>query len=182
MPRRFFKNELSWRQEKVDELLLPIIRRMNQRSQANAMNKQSLLDPFLEKGSNGIAPVPRKRQGYASKRLREVVSDFRKQKKAQEQAAQDAEQEENAESSSKPPKEKRTVTRRRGPRKPPPENANSKGKKRASAKGKSSDEEEEDAVEGANAIPSAPLAVKLRPRTKPKRRKVEIESGEEQSE
>ena len=30
---RFFRNELSWNQEKVDDLLLPIIRKMGQRSQ-----------------------------------------------------------------------------------------------------------------------------------------------------
>lgn len=41
------------------------------------MNKQSNLDNFFDVSVGGGTYAPRKRQAYASKRLQEVVSDFR---------------------------------------------------------------------------------------------------------
>ncbi|KAI0749823.1 hypothetical protein C8Q80DRAFT_1164132 [Daedaleopsis nitida] len=76
--RNYFDTELGWDQAKVDELLLPIIRKMNKRSQSGSSNMQGNLAGFfdLPLGANA---APRKRQAYASKRLQQVVSDFRKQ-------------------------------------------------------------------------------------------------------
>ncbi|KAI0635968.1 hypothetical protein C8Q77DRAFT_1155707 [Trametes polyzona] len=80
--RDFFNAELGWDQAKVDDLLLPIIRKMNKRSQNAAPTMQGNLVGFfdLPLGANA---APRKRQAYASKRLQQVVQDFRKQQAKQ---------------------------------------------------------------------------------------------------
>ena len=71
--------ELGWNQQKSDELLLPVIQRVNKRGAAAAANKQSNLDAYLGDsiGSVGGSAVPRKRQAYTSKRLQKVVTDYR---------------------------------------------------------------------------------------------------------
>ncbi|KAI0766735.1 hypothetical protein BC629DRAFT_1583625 [Irpex lacteus] len=76
----FFDNELGWSQEKVDDLLLPIIRKMGKRTQTGTTNQQGSLTSFFDVPAGGAAP--RKRQAYASKRLQQVVSDFRKRQAA----------------------------------------------------------------------------------------------------
>lgn len=81
---RLLHDELSWDQQKVDELLLPIIQKMNKRSQANAMNRQGTLGDFFDVtggGSGTTALEPRKRQAYTSKRLQELVSAHRNEQK-----------------------------------------------------------------------------------------------------
>lgn len=100
---RFFNTELGWNQSKVDDLLLPIIQKMNKRTQVmlpirtvvilvrlilillshpqqGAMNKQGNLLGFLGVPAGGAAT--RKRQAYSSKRLQQVVADFRKKQAA----------------------------------------------------------------------------------------------------
>ncbi|KAI0359824.1 hypothetical protein OH77DRAFT_870687 [Trametes cingulata] len=76
--RSFFNSELGWDQSKVDDLLLPIIRKMNKRSQNAAPTMQGNLAGFFDLPA-GANAAPRKRQAYASKRLQQVVQDFRKQ-------------------------------------------------------------------------------------------------------
>ncbi|TFK92661.1 PIN domain-like protein [Polyporus arcularius HHB13444] len=76
--RNYFSTELGWNQVKVDDLLLPIIRKMNKRSQNASANAQGHLAGFFDIPLGGNA-APRKRQAYTSKRLQQVVSDFRKQ-------------------------------------------------------------------------------------------------------
>ncbi|KAF8632252.1 hypothetical protein AX15_001999 [Amanita polypyramis BW_CC] len=80
--RQFFHKELGWQQSKVDELLLPIIQKMNKRGQAAAINKQSNLTEYFDVSAGMGAFVPRKQQAYTSKRLQDVVEDFRKRQKA----------------------------------------------------------------------------------------------------
>ncbi|KIM39948.1 hypothetical protein M413DRAFT_19658 [Hebeloma cylindrosporum] len=80
--RAFLREELGWRQHKVDELLLPIIQRMNKRSQAAALNKQGNLNTYLDITAGSGTHAPRQRQAYASKRLQQVISDFRKAQKS----------------------------------------------------------------------------------------------------
>jgi len=80
--RMFFHQELGWQQSKVDELLLPIIQRMNKRNQTAALNKQGVLNEFLDISAGSGTHAPRQRYRYASKRLQQVVSDFRKQQKS----------------------------------------------------------------------------------------------------
>ncbi|RXW22818.1 hypothetical protein EST38_g3020 [Candolleomyces aberdarensis] len=79
----FLREELSWSQTKVNDLLLPIIQKMNKRSQAKALNRQGNLNDFLDISGGGGTMAPRQRQAYASKRLQEVVSDFRKRRMEQ---------------------------------------------------------------------------------------------------
>jgi DNA excision repair protein ERCC-5 len=71
--------ELGWNQQKSDELLLPVIQRVNKRGAAAAANKQSNLDAYLGDSIGGVggSAVPRKRQAYTSKRLQKVVTDYR---------------------------------------------------------------------------------------------------------
>ncbi|KAI0649075.1 hypothetical protein C8Q79DRAFT_948695 [Trametes meyenii] len=76
--RNFFDSELGWDQAKVDDLLLPIIRKMNKRTQNATSTMQGNLVGFFDLPAGGNA-APRKRQAYTSKRLQQVVQDFRKQ-------------------------------------------------------------------------------------------------------
>jgi DNA excision repair protein ERCC-5 len=79
--RAFLKAELGWGQAKVDDLLLPIIQKASKRGQAAALNRQGNLNEFFDVTSGSGTAAPRKRQAYASKRLQQIVSDFRKQQK-----------------------------------------------------------------------------------------------------
>ncbi|CDO70647.1 hypothetical protein BN946_scf184756.g14 [Trametes cinnabarina] len=80
--RSFFGAELGWDQSKVDDLLLPIIRKMSKRSQNAAPTTQGNLSSFFDVPL-GANAAPRKRQVYTSKRLQQVVQDFRKQQQQQ---------------------------------------------------------------------------------------------------
>uniref|UniRef100_A0A0W0EXN2 XPG-I domain-containing protein n=2 Tax=Moniliophthora roreri TaxID=221103 RepID=A0A0W0EXN2_MONRR len=80
--REFLREELGWGQSKVDDLLLPIIQRMNKRSKDSASNKQGSLNEFFDVSGGSGTLAPRKRQAYASKRLQQVVSDFRKKRRS----------------------------------------------------------------------------------------------------
>ncbi|KIY43975.1 PIN domain-like protein [Fistulina hepatica ATCC 64428] len=88
--RDFLNAELGWAQSKVDDLLLPVISRLGKRAQANAKNVQGNLNEFLDISSGSGTHAPRRRDAYASKRLQEVVSNFRKRKNV-EAAEQDVE-------------------------------------------------------------------------------------------
>ena len=75
---RFLHHELGWKQLKVDELLLPIIQKMNKRGQAAALNRQGNLNEFLDISAGSGTHAPRKGRTYESKRLQQVISEFRK--------------------------------------------------------------------------------------------------------
>ncbi|KAJ1307245.1 hypothetical protein OPQ81_001358 [Rhizoctonia solani] len=82
--RRFLADELSWATEKVDETVLPIIRRMTQRSSSSTANRQGTLTSFFDgttiTSNNDFTHAPRKSQAYASKRLQQVVAAYRARK------------------------------------------------------------------------------------------------------
>ncbi|KAG8929186.1 DNA repair protein rad2 [Tulasnella sp. 417] len=78
--------ELGWNKAKVDETLLPIIKRVGQRGRPNAITKQSNLNNFFDITAGVGSYAPRQKQAYASKRLQKVVSDFRKKGKEKESA------------------------------------------------------------------------------------------------
>ncbi|KAK0204838.1 PIN domain-like protein [Desarmillaria ectypa] len=80
--RGFLHEELGWPQSKVDDLLVPIIQKMGKRGQVAAMNRQGNLNGFFDVAAGSGTFAPRRRQAYASKRLQQVVSDFRKKRKA----------------------------------------------------------------------------------------------------
>ena len=77
------REELGWGQQKSDELLLPVIRRVNKRGAVAAANKQSNLDAYFGDsiGNVGGSAIPRKRQTYTSKRLQKVVTDYREEQR-----------------------------------------------------------------------------------------------------
>ncbi|KAI9440023.1 PIN domain-like protein [Lactarius indigo] len=72
--------ELGWNQSKVEELLLPIIQKIRKRTQALALNKQGNLKEYFGVSSGGLV-APRNRRNYTSKRLQQVVDDFREQRR-----------------------------------------------------------------------------------------------------
>jgi len=78
----FLGQELSWPASKVDDLVLPVIHKMGQRSTNNASKQTDLTSYFNAGTGTGAAYVPRKKQAYASKRLQKIVSDYRKERKA----------------------------------------------------------------------------------------------------
>ncbi|EIM91084.1 PIN domain-like protein [Stereum hirsutum FP-91666 SS1] len=79
--RSLFQDELGWSSSKVEELLLPIIQKMNKRGQVQALNRQGNLNEFFDVSGGMGSAAPRKKQAYTSKRLQQVVSDFRKAQK-----------------------------------------------------------------------------------------------------
>ncbi|KAF8262103.1 hypothetical protein EI94DRAFT_1886778 [Lactarius quietus] len=89
--------ELGWSQSKVEELLLPIIQKIRKRSQALALNKQGNLREYFGANSGRVV-APRNRRTYASKRLQQVVDDFREQRRRE--AAAHSNNDTRAESSS----------------------------------------------------------------------------------
>ncbi|KAK7033213.1 hypothetical protein R3P38DRAFT_2619130 [Favolaschia claudopus] len=107
--REFLYAELHWSPEKVDELLLPVIQKIRKRGQTGALNKQGDLNGFFDIAGSGTV-APRKRQAYSSKRLQQVVSDFRKKRKlgskspAVDAAADETSQSSEDEDEAPPPK------------------------------------------------------------------------------
>ncbi|CAE6496329.1 unnamed protein product [Rhizoctonia solani] len=95
--RRFLADELSWATEKVDETILPIIRRMTQRSSSSTTNRQGTLTSFFDghaiTSGNSVTHAPRKNQAYASKRLQQVVAAYRARKSGEGGANEDEQDE-----------------------------------------------------------------------------------------
>ena len=54
---------------------------MNKRGQAAALNRQNNLNEFLDISAGSGTHAPRKNRAYESKRLQEVISEFRRRKK-----------------------------------------------------------------------------------------------------
>ncbi|KAF8638337.1 hypothetical protein AX17_002357 [Amanita inopinata Kibby_2008] len=189
--RQFFNQELGWVQAKVDELLLPIIQRMNKRKQAAAVNKQGNLTEFFDVSTGTGAYVPRKRQAYASKRLQQVVSDFRKRQKSGSSTPEGGEEhqvEANSDSSSarehiNGPKKKRKTGQQRnsGSKRGRQGMTRGKGNKRKAAKALDTDDEDADTTDVAEvAAPnlSNSPTVQLRPRPRPAYKGPEHSTGE----
>ncbi|KAH9068359.1 hypothetical protein EDB83DRAFT_2586185 [Lactarius deliciosus] len=91
--------ELGWNQSKVEELLLPIIQKIRKRTQALALNKQGNLKEYFGVSSGG-AVAPRNRRTYTSKRLQQVVDDFREQRRKETAATRTNDDTQRQESSS----------------------------------------------------------------------------------
>ncbi|KAI0077931.1 PIN domain-like protein [Panus rudis PR-1116 ss-1] len=113
--RDYLNTELGWDHAKVDETLLPIIQKVNKRSQQGAVTRQDNLNAFFDVPTGG--GVPRKRQAYSSKRLQQVVSDFRKKQRAGSISAQSQANSESGnddESANERPKKKRKSNAKSG--------------------------------------------------------------------
>ncbi|KAG6853978.1 hypothetical protein C0991_011841 [Blastosporella zonata] len=197
--RAFFHGELGWGQAKVDEILLPIIQKMNKRGQTAALNKQGNLAEYFDISAGIGTFAPKKRQAYTSKRLQNVVDDFRRKRGRADSATSHSQSDDDKDLGTAPVK-KRTKTSANG------KNGNSRrglitksttrgrgGKAKAHAgtsrsKKPSSDDEHDNSdgldVPEAVVIPSDPEVVaRLRPRPKPNRketRKPAMEDGGEE--
>ncbi|KAJ4500795.1 hypothetical protein C8R41DRAFT_874204 [Lentinula lateritia] len=183
--RAFLNSELSWGQAKVDDLLLPIVQKVGKRGQVNAINRQGNLNVFFDVSAGSGTAAPRKRQAYASKRLQQVVSDFRKKRKSAgtsttaESSSDDDSQKSEEREDVQPPKKKQR-TSKKVKEKSNSGNLATRSKKttarrpRATKKSNISGEDEDGGAfvrgpeAGNAAAPSTPLAVNLRPRPKPK--------------
>ncbi|KAJ6576602.1 PIN domain-like protein [Mycena vulgaris] len=170
--REFLYTELSWSPLKVDELLLPVIQKMRKRGQSGALNKQGDLNGFFDVTGSGTV-APRKRQAYTSKRLQQVVSDFRKKRKhgskspaadapSANSQSEDGDDDVPVKKKPKAGKAKAGPTAKRGAAR-----GRGRGAKKGSSRTKAvSDEEAE--FRGVEADDVAPgPAVRLRPRPKP---------------
>ncbi|KAF5391685.1 hypothetical protein D9757_002398 [Collybiopsis confluens] len=168
--RVFLHDELGWGQSKVDDLLLPIIQKVGKRGQASAVNRQANLNNFFDISSGSGTAAPRKRQAYASKRLQQVVSDFRKRKNAASETSSA-----DNESSEEPPLKKKPRVARKGKALTSTSDSSARGRKKVvhgrktSRRSKQQDSSNEDNgfAQAEDAI-TRPLTVSLRPRPKPK--------------
>lgn len=203
--RHFINEELGWDQSKVDDLLMPIIQRMSRRNQVTSVNKQGDLNEFFNVTSGAGTVAPRKRQAYGSKRLQQVVTEFRKEQ-AKDRNRSATPEHDDRECNAGPAtediqtkKKRKTAVSRKGKHTQAGQTENVtrtttvKGKKNGggrtagAAKSRkrrhsSSDENSDDRPDGGkrpagaqevhiDSAPSAPLAVQLRPRVKPRIRK-----------
>lgn len=152
----------------------------------------------MEVDSGAGSYAPRRRQAYASKRLQQVVSDFRKERaKVQgRQAGSPAPSQDGdfaPEDEVGPSKKRRKTTasnkRKRGLKRTDGDQAEKIRQKGANAKRKdaaagittSTEEESMDDADGlAGQIPSRPLGVQLRPRPEPKK-KMDVARAEDSS-
>jgi len=192
--RDFLNAELSWSAEKVDETLLPIVRKVGQRGRPGGVNKQNTLEAFFDASIGSGTYAPRRRQAYASKRLQKVVSEFRREQKAAGQVGSSGSAESGATSSSssastndgdqpaQPPTQRRmkTAASASSKRKKAPIKMTRAMKRRAA---NDSDKAEGSLSEGevrrGTEVPDRPLEVRLRPR--PKRRPVPQENAQTSS-
>jgi len=158
--RVYFQNELGWGQAKVDEILLPIIQRMNKRGESSAMNKQSNLNEFFDISTGSGTHAPRKRSAYTSKRLQNVVDDFRRKRRRVSKSLEGTESESEEES----------VLARKHSKMPKPKGKSNKNRFRSSQQKPSHEEEVSDAssseayMEDVEIPPDPDVVARLRPR------------------
>ncbi|KAG6900803.1 hypothetical protein C0993_000122 [Termitomyces sp. T159_Od127] len=179
--RAFFHQELGWSQLKVDEILLPIIQRINKRGQAAALNKQSNLTEFFDMSTGSGTFAPKKRQAYASKRLQNVVDDFRRKRGRTSESFSSRSQSDEPEpmptgkrakvtSKSQSRESSSRSTRGRG-RKMTGRAGISRSRKRVSEEAQSSDDlDAPDATDEALIPPDPEFVARLRPRPKIKQK------------
>ncbi|KAJ7170760.1 hypothetical protein C8R43DRAFT_1059410 [Mycena crocata] len=164
--REFIYAELGWPPAKVDDMLLPVIQKIRKRGQSGALNKQGDLNGFFDVSGSGTI-VLRKRHAYSSKRLQQVVTDFRKKRK---HGSKSAEQDASSQSGDDdvPPVKKKAKAKATGDIKRG--TSRGRGRGRGARKGtsrtkKNSDDEAE--FEGVTMNADTGLSAQLRPRPKP---------------
>ncbi|KAG6821294.1 hypothetical protein H0H93_000154 [Arthromyces matolae] len=181
--RAYFHQELGWSQAKVDETILPIIQKMNKRGQSSATNRQGNLIEFLDVSGGSGTLAPKKRQVYTSKRLQNVVDDFRLKRVRRSSGSPGPEQHQSDNEESQPSPAKKRAKTKNSAKKPGNEDAKAKAsstslrKPRARKRVLEEESDHEDSEDGAAAdevfIPPDPLMVaRLRPRPKLKRNNV----------
>ncbi|KAJ7158651.1 hypothetical protein C8R46DRAFT_1109789 [Mycena filopes] len=159
-------------------LLLPVIQKIRKRGQNGALNKQGNLDGFFDiTGSGTIAP--RKRQAYASKRLQQVVSDFRKKRKHGSKSPSPAETSQSEHEEDVPVKKKAKAGKAKAASAPKRATGRGRGGKKGSSRKKvaSEDEAEFQGVQ-VEAELGVGLSAQLRPRPKPAYKGAEVDAAE----
>ena len=180
----FFNRELGWAQQKVDDLLVPIIQKMNKRSQSGSANKQGNLSSFFDIPTGGGAP--RKRQAYSSRRLQQVVADYRAKRASGSGGALSGEDSEHDDDDVRPKPKKRRKTSgvsdrgsargRRG--RGTGSRGRGKGRKvSAEAEAQLSSDEKDTSSKQVTNLPSAPPKPKPKPR--PIRKKAEVRPNDQ---
>ncbi|KAG8908313.1 DNA repair protein rad2, partial [Tulasnella sp. 408] len=165
--RTFLSEELGWSRNKVDETLLPIIKRVGQRGRPNAINKQSNLNSFFDITAGVGSYAPKQKQAYASKRLQKVVSDFRKKGKGKESATNTEDDLDDVKPAGTSKRKSSTKAKSRA--RAPNTKANASRKKRRIAE-EEEEEEEAEAAEGSSpSEDDPPEKPKPRPRPRPRR-------------
>ncbi|KAJ7761884.1 PIN domain-like protein [Mycena maculata] len=184
--REFLYAELSWPPDKVDELLLPVIQKIRKRGQSGALNKQGDLNGFFEITGSGTV-APRKRQAYTSKRLQQVVSDFRKKRKHGSKSPPAEESDSHSEDDEPIPVKKAKVAKTKPKPKSgtAPERGTGRGRGRGAKKGSSRKKavsKDEGEFQVAEMDTDQGLAVQLRPRPKPayKGSKADVDDEDEE--
>jgi len=132
---------------------------MGQRKTNPNLGRQGVLDKFFDTSIAGGVYAPRKRQAYASKRLQQVVSDFRKGVAEERTKSKDGTPAVD-EAHGSPGGRKRT----RGPAKAT--TASRKKRKLRSPSPVDEEMESEDDDADSGAVPDRPLNINLRPRRK----------------
>ncbi|KAF8312505.1 PIN domain-like protein, partial [Clavulina sp. PMI_390] len=182
--RQFLNAELGWAAQKVDDTLLPIIRKVGQRAKSGAKNAQSTMEAYFDATVGSGTYAPRKRAPYASKRLQKVVTDYRKQQKAgvagSSSNAGESDSSTSTSSSSSEQEAEATNAKQKAPARKAP------AKPRAKAKGKNT-EEGEPSTSTSDAAPKParkrkPTAAKAKGPTTKKRKVAAIPSESEAEE
>ncbi|KAG7451252.1 PIN domain-like protein [Guyanagaster necrorhizus] len=171
--RGFLHEELGWPQNKVDDLIIPILKKMGKRGQASAINRQGNLNGFFDVAAGSGTFAPRRRQAYASKRLQQVVSDFRRKRKALvgpsgrvDEGLESGMGEEDTPAKKKP---KGSSKGKKG--REPASHWRGRGRDRPNSTRKTSEPssgEDDEFREEADLTVEIPLSAQLRPRPKPK--------------
>jgi DNA excision repair protein ERCC-5 len=184
--RGFLHTELGWGAAKVDELLLPVIHRAARRGQEQS--RQGQLGEFFGVDAGSGTAAPRRRQAYTSKRLQQVVSDFRRQQKeAGAGEGGEDEEEEAQEEVQEAPKKRKRVRKEKDPDAPAKKAARGRGRGRGRRRGSgrgskrrpeedaaeasdsvSSDAGDDSAFQDGGGVPDRPLEKTLRTRSRPK--------------
>jgi DNA excision repair protein ERCC-5 len=164
--------------------------------QAAAANKQGTLENYFDVSLGSGTYAPRRRQAYSSKRLQQVVADFRAMNdktrlKSVGSGSADTGEDDSSEKEG-PPKKKRKIKEKKTDSRKAPTRKRSKtqrgrGRKRSDpiCPGPENEQEEGDTALGSatHLTPSPPaLAAKLRPRPKPSYQGTTKEDGDENGE
>ncbi|KAG5339808.1 hypothetical protein C0989_003489 [Termitomyces sp. Mn162] len=181
--RAFFHQELGWSQAKVDEILLPIIQRINKRGQAAALNKQSNLTEFFDMSAGSGSFAPKKRQAYTSKRLQNIVDDFRRKRGRSSSNIPSRSQFEDEELETMPARKKAKSAAKSQPREGSSRSTRGRSKKTISRAGTSRSKKQmseqdrnsdefyaPDATDQVVIAPDPEVVARLRPRPKIKRK------------
>ena len=91
----------------MDDTILPIVRKVGQRGQVNALNRQAMLNGYFDISAGSGTFAPRQKQAYTSKRLQKVVSDFRKNRPKSTSLEQDSDEDHDTTSKADEPSKRK---------------------------------------------------------------------------